>query len=821
MIRSKVYRLLIPTLLICSQVSGQFSLSGIVKDGVRSKPIAEAEVFNRQANYVARTNSKGQFDFSNLAAGKYDLIVFVSGYEVRELEVTLEETTKIEIQLVALSQELSEVLITDQREEYFNLSRLNPVEGTAIYAGKKSEVIQVDQLVSNMATNNARQIYSQVVGLNIYENGDAGLQLNIGGRGLDPNRTANFNTRQNGYDISADVLGYPESYYTPPADALEEIQMVRGAASLQYGTQFGGLINFKFKKPNPVKKIEWITRQSVGSFGLLSTFNSLSGTIGKFNYYTYFNYKQGDGFRPNSEFDSKNFHANLGYSISDNTNINFEATWLRYLAQQAGGLTDTQFDANIDFSNRDRNWFQVDWKLFAFKLNHKFSHRSEFSLNLFTLDAERNALGFRGDPQRLERNPITEIDDNTAFTRDLIKGEFNNWGAEARFINRYKLGAKDAVFLVGTKYYQADNTSLQGPGTNASNADFTFDFAQNPSYPNQSSFKFPNLNLAWFAENIIFLSSKLSITPGIRIEKIKTESAGDYTIVRYDNAGNEIFRQDTTDNRSFDRTFALLGIGLSYEQSDALELYANLSQNYRSVTFSDIRVVNPTFIIDPTITDEKGFTADTGIRGNWKRVSYDIGGFALSYNNRIGTILAGLGPNKGDRVRKNIGDAIIYGMEMFVDWNLLRPNESRQWLLSPFVNMALTQSEYVESEENNVVGRQVEFIPALNLKTGLNFGYKNLLGSIQFSRLSKQYTDAQNSEVPATGDSREGIIGEIPAYQIMDLSLSYKISKFKIESGINNLLDEEYFTRRATGYPGPGIIPSEPRSFYVTLQFKL
>ena len=70
------------------------------------------------------------------------------------------------------------------------------------------------------------------------------LQLSIGGRGLDPNRTASFNTRQNGYDISADVLGYPESYYTPPAEALGEIQIVRGAASLQYGTQFGGLINF-------------------------------------------------------------------------------------------------------------------------------------------------------------------------------------------------------------------------------------------------------------------------------------------------------------------------------------------------------------------------------------------------------------------------------------------------------------------------------------------------------------------------------------------------------------------------------------------------
>ena len=80
----------------------------------------------------------------------------------------------------------------------------------------------------------SRQIYSQVAGLNIFQNDDAGLPLNIGGRGLDPNRTSNFNTRQNGYDISADVLGYPESYYTPPSEGLGNIQIVRGAASLSY-----------------------------------------------------------------------------------------------------------------------------------------------------------------------------------------------------------------------------------------------------------------------------------------------------------------------------------------------------------------------------------------------------------------------------------------------------------------------------------------------------------------------------------------------------------------------------------------------------------
>ncbi|MFT5077301.1 MAG: Fe(3+) dicitrate transport protein, partial [Flavobacteriaceae bacterium] len=43
---------------------------------------------------------------------------------------------------------------------------------------------------------------------------------------------------------------------------------------------------------------------------------------------------------------------------------------------------------------------------------------------------------------------------------------------------------------------------------------------------------------------------------------------------------------------------------------------------------------------------------------------------------------------------------------------------------------------------------------------------------------------------------------------------------FKLEAGINNVLDNYYFTRRATGYPGPGIIPSANRNFYMTLQMK-
>ena len=203
------------------------------------------------------------------------------------------------------TKKLKEVEVRDKKIS--NFGHLYQVDGMKITAGKKSEVIRVDMLNVNKATNNTRQIFAKVAGLNIFENDGSGLQLSIGGRGLDPNRTSNFNVRQNGYDISADALGYPESYYTPPAEPQKKIEIIKGAASLQYGTQFGGLLNFEMKQPEDGSKPLVVeSRQTVGSFGFLGSFNSIGGTSGKLSYYAYAHYKKGNGWRPNSQFESFN-----------------------------------------------------------------------------------------------------------------------------------------------------------------------------------------------------------------------------------------------------------------------------------------------------------------------------------------------------------------------------------------------------------------------------------------------------------------------------------------------------------------------------------
>lgn len=796
---------LIYLLLFCNFSFAQNIYSGFITSSENNKPIKGVEIYNKVGGELSQTDKNGFFKF-NSSEKDLTIILFARNFNVFEQKIFSNE--KNNIQLRPLSRELMEVEVKSRKQKIFELKRLNDVEGTSIFAGKKNEVVLVKQSMANLASNNARQIYSQVTGLNIYQNDDAGLQLNIGGRGLDPNRTSNFNTRQNGYDISADVLGYPESYYTPAAEGLEEIQIVRGAASLQYGTQFGGLVNFIMKKPVKNKKLEFLTRNTIGSNNLYTNFTSASGTIKNLSYYSFINYKNGDGFRPNSNFESLNFFNFLKYNINNKLWVSTEFTYLNYLAQQAGGLSDQMFLEDYLQSNRSRNWFQVNWLLYNMYLNYAPTQTKTISLNLFGLNAQRNALGFR-------TNRVSQVDSGNE--RDLIKGDFNNYGIEIKFLSKYKIIDQRSNLLLGSKFYKSDNISQQGPGSNFSDADFNFYTTEFPNYNNQSNYEYPNLNIAFFGENLFYINDKLSITPGFRIEHIKTESIGYYKKINLDGAGNVILNQQLFNNNIRERSFVLIGAGLSYK--GPIEIYGNFSQNFRSVTFADISIINPAYSIDPNISDEKGHTIDFGLRGELNEyLSFDMSLFNLYYNDRIGFIQKAYDDGSVKSEKGNVGNAHIYGVESLIDFNLNKILlMSRNNIFNFYINSSFINSQYVESQRNGVEGNKVEFVPNINLKSGIKFGYNNFLSNMQFSYLSSQFTDASN----AIESNLSGVIGEIPEYYVLDFSSSYSYKNYKFEFGVNNILNYKYFTRRATGYPGPGIIPSPGFNLYSTLQIKI
>lgn len=823
------------TTMYAQKTSVQFSVSGSVVSE-KGKPIEYASVlisndlsaYNLAAageptavNHTlfeaiasTYTGVAGAFKIEGLEPGSYNITAFFSGKKVSTQSIRINNApVEIAFVLADLEGGLDEITVGAVNSAVFGMKRLRAVEATAIYDAKKNEVIVPDEIAANLATNNSRQIYAKVAGLNIWESDGAGVQLGIGGRGLSPNRSSNFNTRQNGYDIAADALGYPESYYTPPAQALKQIEIIRGAASLQYGTQFGGVINFAFKEGPEDKPVEFSSTQAVGSFGLFNSFNSLGGTVGKLGYYAFYQHKRSNGWRPNESLSQNTAYGVLKYQMTPRWSAKAEYTHMSYLAQQPGGLTDAQFVIDPRQSNRERNWFGVDWNLFALSSDYKFSGRTNLNTRFFGLRAGRDALG------NLDRIDRLDFGGN----RDLLMDRFSNWGNETRLIHRYPMLHSMSVFLVGARYYSGFTDRMQGDGSDGNDAVFRYNSSD---ILEGSDFDLPNTNISVFAENIFNFGTHWSIVPGIRLEYIKTEAEGYYRNTVRDLAGNILLDEMIEEERDRSRSFVFFGMGVSYKKSASVELYGNFSQNYRAINFNDIRVSLGSLEVDPEIQDERGFNIELGTRGtSYGLLNYDISVFHLSYQDRIGTVLRSepnpLFNDLVDRVfryRTNVADANIYGLEMYAELDLIKAfmNRDSEGRLSLFTNLALINARYDQSEEPGIKGNDVELVPDYNVKTGISFGRGGFEASYQFSFVAEQFSDASNAIRTSTA-----IEGIIPAYHVMDLSAKYAFSQYVIEAGANNLTNEIYFTRRATGYPGPGIIPSAGRSYYFSLGIKV
>ncbi|WP_316839847.1 TonB-dependent receptor [Pedobacter gandavensis] len=808
------------TLLFClfcfAAQAQQLEISGQVVSN--KKPVQGASVTLKPIAKEVKTDANGQFSFTGLQKGAYQLEVSFQGTKLLRKSIRLKgEVLKLTLDLEPLkspgsessntpassesSKQLDEVDITAVNDRAAD--KLLQVEGTAIYAGKKTEVINMKNINANLATNNARQIYARIAGLNIWEYDGGGLQLGIGGRGLNPSRVSNFNTRQNGYDISADALGYPESYYTPPTEALERIEIVRGAASLQYGTQFGGMINFKLKKGPVDKPFEITSRQTVGSFGFVNTFNSIGGTVKKLNYYAYYQYKKGDSWRPNSHFDQHGAYVHLDYAFSDKFKLTTEFTHMDYLAQQPGGLTDDQFNRDPSISVRARNWFKVNWDLLNVTLDYKISEQTKLNWRSYHLSAGRDALGIL--------TYINRPDPGVGSPRDLMVDKYNNYGSELRLLHQYTLlNAQTSTLLTGVRVYSGLTKRQQGDANTGAGADFNFLTPE----PNKSQFRFPGANVAVFAENIFQISDKWSVTPGARFEFISTKSDGYYyKIQRF----VEDIRID--EQKKNNRSFVFFGIGTSYKPVPAVEVYANISQNYKSINFNDLRILNENARVDSLLHDEKGYTADMGIRGNLKDwLYYDLSVFYLKYNGRIGSVQKADPNNMLYRLRTNVSDSRNIGFESLVEADFLKliSQGSSKYKLSAYTNFSLIDARYINTQNTAFKDKKVEFVPPMLFRTGLSFGDQRFNLSLQYSYVAKHYSDATNAEITETA-----VDGAIPSYQVMDFSASYNWKWFTLYGSVNNLLDEKYFTRRADGYPGPGILPSDPRGYYLTLQFKL
>ena len=682
--------------------------------------------------------------------------------------------------------------------------QLPEIVGTSIYAGKKNALIVVDNVQGNVVTNTMRQVMAKVAGIHIWESDPSGIQIGIAARGLSPNRSWEFNIRQNGYDIAADPFGYPEAYYNPQLQAVQRIEVVRGQGALQYGPQFGGMVNYILRNGSEFKKkVEFESQQTIGSNALFNSYNAIGGKTNKLHYYAFFDHRNGDGYRENSKYFTNSGYATTTYFISPKLSLTAEVMHSHIRSQQPGGLTDDQLKENSKQSLRSRNWFDIKWTTPAFILNYSINETTRWNTKLFATVGDRNSVGFlQSITTKDSVNTLTGQFNNRALQID----NYRNYGFESRVITDYDLGNLKNTLSLGIRLYKGStHRRANGKGTTGNGYDMT----EAGKYV--SDINFNSQNAAAFFENIFRVNKKLLLISGIRYEWLLGAANGRNG---YTASGGEIVLQNIKRSRSF----LLAAIGAEYHITKGTEVYASFSQAFRPIQFANLQAPPTTDVVDENLKDSKGYNIDLGYRGKVSSyLQFDVSFFYLQYNNRIGAVTTTGSPS--NRLITNVGNSTSKGIESFVEWNIVKTfKQNAVYDVSLFITYAFNNATYSSNfKDANTKGKKLENAPSHIFRSGISLGKKNILLTTQINYVGQTFSDGNNTVIPSAISN----IGLIPAYIVADVTVTYKVkSNVTVKAGVNNIANTNYFTRRAGGYPGPGALPADGRTGYFSVGFK-
>jgi Fe(3+) dicitrate transport protein len=741
-----------------------------------------------------RTDSAGRFVLAEVPAAHYTLVLTTPNGVVRHpVNVAANRISDVVLSLDSVGPaqppRLKEVIVSAARGLHV-IAHLPAVQDNAIFSGKKTEVIVMDSLHANRAQDIERQILGRVPGAHFSETEAAGFPSNgVGFRGLNPTQSVEMNTRQNGVNIAADVYGYPETYYTPPAEALDRIEVVRGAGSLAFGPQFGGVINYVVREGAEHSKPVITAEQTTGSFGLVNSFNAIGGGGGPWTYYGFLHFRGEDGGRPNSDFRQLTGYASAKFRASPRLTIGLEATVLRNRIHMPGGLSDAQFAADPGQSLRARNWLASPWNLTALRVDYDLAPRARLETVVSYLASDRH-LVWRNEDGGPEAIDAVDPTTGSFVAREVERETFHNWTTESRLRLDHGVFGRSATLAVGVRGGLDHMRRFEG-GPGSTGSDFDMNLYGGTW---ERALRFATTNAAVFAEELVRVTDRLSFTPGVRYEYLRSTADG-YTDV---------------DSAFAPRTFSypLAGVGAEYATSGSTALYANATQAYRPILYASLTPFGSITRTDPALRTARGYNADFGWRGTIRNaLKFDVDVFYLSYRDRVGLRT---GADEGGTFTEttNVGTSVHKGTEVYLELDPL-PRAARViGTLDLFTSFAYIDARYVTGEFR---GNRVEQAPRVVDRTGATYALGPFAATIQASYTAASFGDANNSRTP-TDDAEAGIV---PAYTVWDWSTTLRVARrYVLSLGINNLTDRHYFTKRTGEYPGPGILPGIARSVY-------
>lgn len=652
------------------------------------------------------------------------------------------------------------------------------LQGGKLFEGKKTSVVELSEQPVFVEPN-LRQMFSRLPGLLVSEQQIPSI-YNVNYRGLgDPHESEFIAFFQNNVPLAANSFGYPTMYYMPGAQRIDRIEFVRGGAGLLYGPQIGPVVNFVTRGPDARGETELRTEHATGSDGLYSSYSEASWAKGNTGFMASYDHRSADGPRQNEDYRVDAGYFGLSYEGFKDIKLGANLDVYRSDSGEAGRFTSAEFANNRDLVKTPFNRVEIDQVIASLT----FEQRIDQNANL-------NAQIWYSNMDRLSRRSAAFVWPSSEPARtDIDEQQFANVGFDVR----YSLAWNDKhILTLGSTAYDGDSPrtrhvsdDIRSSAQNAEDLRFEQDRAIRYS--------------AFFIENL-FQFGQLSLAPTVRFERVNYDLAEQLKL-------QSLKRPAIDLNHTYNE--ALLGLGGSYHFAEQAQLYANVSESYRPQRFDDL--INPASELAGTNgpSASTAMNYELGYRSQLTdNLSVDVSLFRIDFNDKIEQRQLSV----ADVERINSGDSRHEGIEFTLEYDVLSSqSESLTW----FANGSLLDAELTGSITPSLIGNETAFSPDHVIRTGFLFNNGRLNMALSATVVGEQYW--QDSNLPR-GTGAAVIAAQIPSYEVVDLTGEYRLAaNWELYSGINNLLDENYYSRVRTD----GIEPSAERTVYLGLRFSL
>lgn len=729
------------------------------------------------------SDDSGAFRFSNVPPGSYTVRAANDVFEATERNVTVESSavTNVQLRFASLSQLAARVEVVGRSEDV-----LAQIPGSVF-------AITADELAASHPLD-AAEVMRRVPGLLVREDsGPVAMRLNIGVRGLNPDRSRKVLMLEDGLPVSLAPYGEPEMYYSPQIDRMERVEVLKGSGQIAYGPQtVGGVINFVTPQP-PQKKLQGEIDLEGGQRDLFHGRAMLGGSTRdqSAGWLLHYLHKQGDGFR-SFYYDLDDVQAKLTlkpgtlHTLSFKAGVYDERSNSTYL-----GLTTPMFQQDPNQNPVPGDDLKVERQ--SGSINHTYvaSPNAVWNSSAFAYHTVRNWGRQDFDRSDSERNYVSIVGDTSVpggalFLRDSAGNrnrQFTVAGAQTGVAAQHNLFGVRNQLDAGVRYVyeEAKDQRINGQGFRARSGVLRDDedrFGRAFSAYVQNKFQF---------------GRRVTLTPGVRLESYNQERH--IQRARVDGVPTEVDRRE--DNPI---TTLVPGLGLSVRATDSLTLFSGVHRGFAPPR-TKIAITNDgeNLQLDPELSwnYEAGarYTSPRGIRAE---LTY----FRLDFDNQIITAAESGGATTA---LINGGETLHEGLESSfrIHWEQLA--DLRGWTLFTDVrHTALTKAKFTR---NALFGEnRLPYAPKQTFSYLLGARREQGLGfQLDMSHSGGQFADNRETLAP----SADGTVGRIDSYNVFNLMVDYTIERENVQVRpyftVKNLFDELYIASRAPQGIQPGL----------------